>query len=438
MAPWGPGSFWALFLTTNTPMTAEKQRVLLVNPNRYRHPPVAPLGLEYLAHGLQQNDFEVSIADLCFSKDAHRELGEAIRRFSPHAVGLTIRNIDSVLFPDTDFFLPEIRALVDRIRRVSQAPVIVGGAAMPADPEGILRFVGADVAVLGPGETTLPAMLKKGIPESKKGRVVIGAAPASDCPKRGVQVDYRPYLDEEGLAGFETHKGCSSMCVYCIEAGTQVNHREPSDILCELRQLADGGITDLHLCDTEFNEDLDYCLALLEVWNRETLGLRWALYMKPGNSNQRLFELLRSTGAYLVTLSVDTFRKSQGYWSEIETMVARCRAAGIRISIDLLTGFPYETESELGRCLDFFRRIGPDEVVVNVHLRLYKNLAITQLIENDPALKRHVVRSDGENGSPLAPVFYNHVPPAVLRARIGEDRRFRIAGAEKVVNYQKL
>ncbi len=418
-------------------MKAEKQRVLLVNPNRYRHPPVMPLGLEYLAHALQQNAFEVKIADLCFSEEPRRDLAEAIRDFPPDAVGLTIRNVDSVLYPDTEFFLPHIKALIDQVRALSQAPVIVGGAAMPADPEGILQFVGADLAVLGPGEGTLPAILNAGIPQPKQGTVIVGKAPASFCPKRRFGLDYGTYLDEGGLAGFETHKGCSSRCVYCMEGGTTVHHRERSDVICELKQLTDRGIDHLHLCDTEFNEDLEYCLALLEAWNKERLGLRWALYMKPGNNNARLFELLRESGAYLVTLSVDTFRKTKAYWSEIETMVARCKTAGIRLSIDLVTGFPHETETDLKRCLDFFQRISPDEIVVNVYLRLYRNLAISRLIESEPALQRHLLGSDGKNGASLTPVFYNHIPLELLRDLLGGNPRFRIAGAEKVVNYQK-
>ncbi len=418
-------------------MKTQKRRVLLVNPNRYRQPPVVPLGLEYLAHAVQQKAFEVSVVDLCFSEDPHRDLAEAVRDFAPHAVGLTIRNIDSVLYPDTEFFLPEIRTLVDQVRSLSEAPVIIGGAAMPADPEGILRFVKADLAVIGPGEVTLPAILKEGIPPSKKGRVLVGQLPASFCAPRAVGLDYGRYVAEDGLAGFETHKGCSSQCVYCIEAGTKVRHREWADVVCELRQLAERGMDHLHLCDTEFNDDLAYCLALLEAWKKERLGLRWALYMKPGNQNDRLFALLRDTGAYLVTLSVDTFRKEKAYWSEIEAMVARCQAVGIRISIDLLTGFPYETDGDLNGCLDFFQRIAPDEVVVNVYLRLYRSLAISRLIESDPALQRHLVRSGGNKGAGLAPIFYNHVPLNWLRHRLREDPRFRIAGAEKVVNYQK-
>ena len=67
---------------------------------------------------------------------------------------------------------------------------------------------------------TLPSILEEGGDLVGLGRIARGAVPVSFCPQRGHDVHYQDYLDHEGLPGFETHKGCSSDCVYCIEAGT--------------------------------------------------------------------------------------------------------------------------------------------------------------------------------------------------------------------------
>ncbi len=412
-------------------------RILLINTNRYMDPPVIPLGIEYLVNSLMNQSFEVEVLDLCFAGNPIRDIEQSIKDFQPGAVCMSIRNVDSVLYPGTDYFLPEIRGYIQHVRTLSDAPVIIGGSAIPADPEGILTYVGADTAINGPGEETLPELLKDDHLLREKGRVIRGKPPASFCPQRGVHFSYKDYLDKDGLPGFETHKGCSSNCVYCMEAGSPVRFREPSDVVRELRSLADRGFHHLHLCDTEFNEDLDYCLNLLEAMNQEKLGLKWGLYMKPGHYNPRLFELLKQSGAYLVTLSVETFKRGEAYWNEINEMITLCKKAGIRISIDFLTGFPYEDEDTLKRSLDFFRRCGPDEVVVNVFLRLYKQIKITEIIRRDPSLKKHLIVSEDDDGSMLAPVFYNHLPVERLRELINKDPLFRVAGAEKVVNYQK-
>lgn len=416
-----------------------RPEVLFVNPNRYRNPPVIPLGVEYLAHALKGEGFEARVVDLCFEEDPAAALDAALEeapgRSGPLAVCVTVRNVDSVLYPDTEFFLPAIRGHIERIRARTEAPVIIGGAALPADPGGILRYLGADAAVVGPGERTLPALLRDARGLKGKGMVLEGEPPGRLRPERAGIFDYPRYLGDEGVAGFETHKGCSSGCAYCMEARSRVSMREPEDVVHELGRLAERGFTHLHLCDPEFNEDLGYCLRLLKKMARETPGLRWALYMKPGNFSAGLFGLLSRSGAYLVTLSVDTLQRPPRYWKDIGEMAALARENGIRLAVDFLTGFPGEGEEALSRALGFFAEARPDEVVVNVFLRLYRNLPVTKRIEKDPGLRKYLLGSLG--GSCLEPVFYNHLRPARLRELLGGDGMFRIAGEEKVVNYQK-
>lgn len=412
------------------------RKILFINPNRYAHPPVIPLALEYLVHALRRHEFEVRILDLCFSTDPQHDLTESVRDFNPDAFCLSIRNVDSVLFPDTEFFLPEIRDHIRLIRKLSAAPVIIGGAALSANPHGIADFLGADIAVTGPGEEILPRILSEGFKAGKPAGVVKGTICRHFRAGRA-DLDYEPYVDKEGIPGFETHKGCSSRCAYCMEAGTAVRFREPGDVISELRVLKERGYSHLHLCDTEFNEDPEYCNTLLKRLAVEKLGIEWALYMKPGNYTPRMFDLLGRSGAYLVTLTVHTLGEKDRYWSDVATMIALGKEAGLRMSVDLLTGFPNEDDDKLAKCLDFFRKNRPDDVVVNVFLRLYKNLPISEMIMHYPALHRFLTGPGLDDASLLKPVFYNHVSVDKLKELIKDDAIFRIAGAEKVVNYQK-
>jgi radical SAM superfamily enzyme YgiQ (UPF0313 family) len=412
--------------------------VLLVNPNRYRNPPVIPLAMEYLAHALKEEGFEARSVDLCFEDDPEAALEAALARSKPLAVCVTVRNVDSVLYPDTEFFLPDIRGHIARVREKTEAPVIIGGAALPADPRGILGYLGADAAVVGPGERTLPALLRE-LRDARglrgRGMVLKGEPPGRLRPERAAIFDYPRYLGDDGVAGFQTHKGCSWGCPYCVEARSAVSMREPGDVVHELRALAERSFTHLHLCDPEFNEDHGYCLRLLEEVAREVPGLRWALYMKPGNFSAGMFELLGNSGAYLVTLSVDTLQRPPRYWKDIREMTALARENGIRLAVDFLAGFPGEGEEVLQRALGFLAEARPDEVVVNVFLRLYRNLTITRRIQKDPGLRKYLLGP--LEGPCLEPVFYNHIRPERLRQLLGGEAMFRIAGQEKVVNYQK-
>lgn len=410
-----------------------KRKVLFINPNRYRYPPTIPLGVEHLIHALEQSGVHTRVLDLCFSEDPTGEITAALGKATYDAVCVTVRNVDTVLYPDTEFFLPEIRNYIRLIKSLARCPVIIGGAALPADPEGILRFLGADIAVAGPGEATLPRLLKDPNLRMRKGEVIMGRAP--EGTGRRNDFDYSAYFREGGIAGFETHKGCSSVCVFCTEARSRVCFRRPEDVVSELRDMAEQGFSHLHLCDSEFNEDAGFCIRLLKLMIKERLGIKWALYMKPGVTDGRFFELLSASGAYLVTLSVDTYRRSPEYWRQTREMVRLARESGIRVSLELLAGFPREDEVTLKKGIEFLAGSGADDAMINVYLRLYKRLGITRLIEADPALQRHVIGEPA--GSYLHPVFYSHITLERLGELTAGVNGLKIAGAEKGVNYQK-
>ncbi len=414
-----------------------QKRVLFINPNRFLSPPVIPLGIEYLAHSLREKSFDTEILDLCFSADPIKGLEERLTFFNPDAVCISVRNIDSALYINNEFYLPEIREYVNKIKTLTSAPVIIGGSALFAGADSIISYLGADLAVVGPAEETLPKVLEEAQLKWEN-RVIKGKLPKSFCPKRTEGIDYSPYIKNGGIPGFETHKGCTSNCPYCIEAATPVVFREPADVICELRQFVDRGLDHFHLCDSEFNDDLDYCIEFLDALVKDKLGIRWALYMKPGNYNNQLFRLLKESGAYLITLSVDTFKRCPEYWNDVEKIVFLAKRHGIRISIDFLAGFPYETMDILKETLDSFRRIGPDEVVVNVFIRIYPDTKIRKLIDGDPELKKFLIKTIADDDSFLSPVFYNHISIEKLKELLNGGKMFRIAGEQKGVNYQRV
>ncbi len=413
-------------------------KVLLINPNQVRTPPAPPIGLEFIAASLEQSGHAIRMLDLCFSLDLYADIDKAMSEFRPEIAGISIRNIDSVLFPNNEFYLDSIRQIVLHLKKRYGIPVIIGGAALMVEASALLDYLGADYGISGPAENVINDVLVKLQRGQETDRIIRGNyQPYAPSPRCTAGIDYSRYYQEGGIAGFETHKGCSSSCVYCIEANSPVAFKNPMHVVQEIRGFVEQGFDHFHLCDAEFNEDLDQALTFCEALKKSAMTIRWVAYMKPGNFSQKLFRLMRETGVYLITLTIDSFKKCPLYWSDTEKIIFNAKNNDITVVVDLLTGFPYEDEELLTWCLDFFRRLSPERVNINTHIRLYRNLPITRIIKADPSLFCFLMGSVTDENM-IRPLFFNRIDNNKLRELIAEDKFFKIEGTEIGVNYSRF
>lgn len=412
-------------------------KVLLINPNRVLFPPVPPIGLEYLSASLVKGGHDLRLLDLTFHNDVVNVIDEAVSAFMPDICGVTVRNIDSVMFHDNAFYLDSIRDIVQLLRNKHCRKVIIGGPGLMASPEGVLDYLGADYAVAGPAEGVINQLLAAVRSGYMARRVWKGLfLPYSSCSRITSDIAYQKYYDSGGIAGFETHKGCSSSCIYCLEAQTPVAYKQSDDVIREIRGFVENGHNHFHLCDSEFNEDLDHAVEFCSALRREKMNMQWAVYMKPANYNQKLFRLMKETGVNLITLTMDSFKKCPLYWADAEKMIFSAQSNGIRIVVDFLTGFPYEDNNLLSWCVDYFRRLQPDRVNLNTFIRLYKSLMITKIIERDEALRPYIHGSINSKDM-ILPIFYNQINSGWLREYVSGDKLFNVEGDEKGVNYSR-
>jgi hypothetical protein len=412
-------------------------KVLLVNPNRYTSPPVPPIGLECIASCLEEEGHKTKIVDLCFSEDLYTEIDSAVISFDPDIIGITVRNVDTVLYHTNEFFLDGIRDLIQHIKSTCGLKVIIGGTGVSTNPEGILEYLNADFAIVGPAENKINELLHK-IKDSRDTKKIYHARFKTyiKCHRRPL-LDYQHYYDAGGIIGFETHKGCSSSCAYCLEANSGVAFKNIKDVIEEIKRFINTGYNHFHLCDSEFNESLEYSTEFCNALLTAGIDIKWTVYMKPANFNKNLFRLLKKTGVYLITLSVDSYKKCPHYWSDIERFLFSAKSSEIKIAVDFLTGFPHDNEDNISEYLDLLRRPLPDNIGVNTYIRLYKSLQITNIILNDVNLRGHLIGCTDDR-TLLKPVFYNHISTEKLKQLIGGDSLFKIEGLEKGVNYSRV
>ena len=136
-------------------------KVLLVSVNREKMPsPVFPLGLAYIARALREAGHSVEAIDLCFSEDVQQELEGVLQRFQPQVIGLSLRNLDNLTYPNPISYLKEVEEIVQICRRLSPAKRVIGGSGFSLAPQELLAHLDIDFGIVGEGEESFDSTLK--------------------------------------------------------------------------------------------------------------------------------------------------------------------------------------------------------------------------------------------------------------------------------------
>lgn len=414
-----------------------RQSVALINPNRLQ-PGVAPVALEYLASELEFRGVDVRLLDLCHVADPGRAVREFFAGFHPNLVGITLRNMDDVVF--NCFLAEEVRPLVAEIRRSTNAPVVIGGSGFSIAPEQLLRYYELDLGIVGEGEAALPMLLDRlGVPERYSevpGLVYregssIKTNPPECCDvnclhlaKRG-RLRYEDYSYKDGRrgsGGVQTKRGCSNRCIYCtvpnIE-GRTIRTRDPRDIADEVESLAALGIRRVFLCDSEFNYPIEHAMGVCEEFLSRRLQekLSWQAYASPGAFSVELARKMKAAGCDLLITTIDSGedalleRWNKPFRTEdIVKCVHACQEAELNASYCLMIGGPDETVETVLKTLTLMRGLKPAKVTFGEPpgLRIYPDTPLAEMVRaegftpSNPNLRGPVLG----NEDLLRPVYY--------------------------------
>ena len=397
-------------------------RVLLVSLNIEKLPdPVAPLGLAFLSSALKSAGHEVRCLDLCFEEDAEGAVEAAIACFPPEAIGLSLRNIDNVAYPETVSYLPFYKRVLACCRRHCQAPVFLGGAGFTVMPEAILNYLQADGGIVGEGEETFAEVLearRKGLPFAKGGflkRGAIGAfhpsriqdlsslpSPDWDCLNLG------EYFSRGGMGNLQTKRGCAFSCIYCtypLIEGKTVRLRSPEKVAAEAEELAQRGITHLFIVDNIFNSPEDHAREVCRAFRHRGLSLRWSCYAHPAFFSRELAEEMKNAGCTGVEFGTDAGApsvlerlKKNLTPDDVRRATRHARQAGLEVCHSLSLGAPGETKETVQETFRLMEEISPTAVIAMVGLRIFPGTCLAQVAREEKFL------SPGQDL--LQPTFY--------------------------------
>ena len=290
-------------------------KVVLVAANPARTPyPVYPLGMAMVGSALKSAGHEVVQIDLLQEGLSAEAVGELVRRESPGVVGISIRNIDNVNLLNEKRYVDATGDLVQAIRRVSNATIVLGGSGFSILPEQVLRRTGADYGIVGEGEAavvSLVAGVERGVfPEQRilreQGPALKGTEIPTACYDRRLM---EFYLRHGNMASVQTKRGCEHHCSYCTYPGLEGSHwrcRDPRAVVDDVEMLlAEYNPAMLVFTDSVFNDDEGHYIEVLKEMKRRGVRVPWTAFFRPAAIPDAEVSLMRDTGLRGVELGSD-------------------------------------------------------------------------------------------------------------------------------------
>src|SRR5574337_118542 len=284
-------------------------QVLIISTNRNQLPaPVLPAGACLVAEAAERAGHPASLLDLMFETDPRRAVVQALRRRKYDCIGLSIRNIDNNDRWGAKFYISELVPLIAAIRKLSDAPLVLGGAALGVMPREILRTSGLTTAVIGEGEITFTRMLERmskgdawddlpGVATIRSGAFRRNPAPPGNvlvcaAPDYHRWLNLGAYRRQLATIPLQTKLGCRFQCVYCtyrkIE-GETYRLADPESAAEAVVRISRTGLRDIEFVDNVFNVPRDHAVSVCESLIRARVRARFqSLELNPSSFDDEL------------------------------------------------------------------------------------------------------------------------------------------------------
>jgi len=426
--------------------------ILLVYGNVYEPFSPPPVGLALLTRPLREAGHRVRVVELMKARDPDAVLARALAAGPVDLVGFSFRNLDNMDMKDPLDFVPDYVRWVGMAN--DAAPTIIGGSAVMAAPEALLRRTDAAYAMAGQGDRALPRFLQELASKRREGLQTPGLLwrERGEIRRnpglfdgygggRGTMdwesIKYRRYQGRYMRCCVVTKTGCPHRCLFCDAFdtfGPEYAPRDPDEIVEDLRRDAtDRGFhrLDYFFIDACFNEPEDWCKELLEALIRYEHKMNFIAVVEPTPTVDReLIRLMKRAGCCMVTSLVGSFDDGVLALGRRPFTVADahrcfqlCEEEGLAHMPQLLLGGPGETTATVEGNRDHLKRRRPIMVDVSYGMRVLPLAGLREV-----AVDEGVVAADDDL---LTPRFYlsEHLRGREewLQSRARRLARFRVS-----------
>lgn len=432
-------------------------RVLILAVNFVKIPyPVYPLGAAVMAETARRRGHEVRLVDLLAESDFSgydpRSLGRIVDEFRPDCVGLSIRNLETTDSSNADehWSLDLIKQIVDDLRQISSAPLVLGGAGFSLMPKTVLKHSGADYGLAGEGEEIWPDFLEAlAAGRAERGlqaRPEPGAAQASAYEPELI----KRYADQGGLIGVQTKRGCPLRCLYCsypLLEGRRVRPRPTEEVLDDLKRLS--RLVDhphIAFADAVFNDPAGHWRELLAAMASAELDLSWTAFFQPAELSAEDCRLIKASGVSGLEFGTDgasdatlkAMHKNFDF-GLVERLQRQCLAHEIPAAHYLIFGGPGESPATVEEGIANIEGLEGCVAFISAGLSVYPGTPLAELARREGLI--------GSDQDWRRPVFYYSpdIDPERLDRRLSEafgSRRDRLyppsAAAERTEALRRM
>ena len=389
-------------------------RILLISCNTTREPyPVYPLGMTMVAAASRARGHDVAEWDV----NVHGGFGEALenftKRFQPDYIGLSLRNVDSANFNKPDAYIEDYRKIIQSVRRVSGAPLILGGSAYTIFPEEMLEALEADYGVAGEGEEVFNDLIDLLETDPDTAYTIYHNNPQLSSPDFSTSYRHeelsRFYLHHGGMLNVQTKRGCPHRCAYCsypVLEGRCYRYRQPGDVVDEIEILIRQYQTDFYtIVDSVFNDAQNKYLEIAEELVRRDIRTPWMCFLRPDNFTEEEAALLCRSGLSAVEWGTDcasdttlkAMRKDFN-WDQVVHSNHLFARHGVSNAHFIIFGGPGETPQTVSEGLHNLQHLEKCVIFAGIGVRIFPETAVYEW-----AIEEGKITTDQNL---LAPIYY--------------------------------
>jgi radical SAM superfamily enzyme YgiQ (UPF0313 family) len=296
-----------------------------------------PVGLLFIGTALKKHGHQVEILD--FAGGETHEIPRA------DIYGMTLYTTS----------YPDALIIRDEIRKISDAPIMVGGPHPQALPRETVEDF--DYAVIGEAEMDMPQIIERLAERTFPTKVVytknpphLGELPFNDYSLVDVP-SYNRVVAGQTAFSILSGRGCPFRCTYCYTAALaeKVRLRPVDHLMGELQELDDTyGISALRFVDDNFLMSRRFFKDLAP--RLREFGTPYRVYCRAVDLTEERCELLAWSGCKMVACGIESgsqqMQDLMNTRKNVQKMtdgVIAAKKYGIEVRAGLIVGYPGET-----------------------------------------------------------------------------------------------